>query len=341
MERTLKYYLHKDLDNPVNNWVFQFISSALGLRLKKENLSADAHIIYTVDPEETNCLRILHNEKDIVEDKIFNHLDSSSETWIKFDFVNAIKSFLLDEVNDDILDTGYDSHNRLNSLDSFQKKAGYQLKPIVNYYVNYIGEQLGSKFNLVVSPPYPKGKKGVIILSHDVDDPQKYSLLSTYSLFPKYLSFKKWMFYQLEAVKKALECLIKRDSNVYWAFDEVMEEESKHGFTSTFFFAPISRFRKGANFMHDIPYETSTSEFQKVFRKMNKLNFEIGLHTSYYARRKKGQIKEECLKLENDSEKKLVGNRHHFLQIGPNPEATLVEHIEAGIKYVSVGRGDT
>ena len=44
---------------------------------------------------------------------------------------------------------------------------------------------MANSFDFDFIPLFPKGKKSVIILSHDVDDPLKYAMLDSYKLFQK------------------------------------------------------------------------------------------------------------------------------------------------------------
>ena len=125
---------------------------------------------------------------------------------------------------------------------------------------------------------FPEGIKSVIILSHDVDDPIKYALLNNYKLFPKNLSLKNSILYHLEAIKKTSERLTKKDENIYWVFEDVMNSESKYGFKSTFFFASRNRFEKHANFKDDVPYDVEQNGFDTIFKKINDNGFEIGMH---------------------------------------------------------------
>ena len=132
-----------------------------------------------------------------------------------------------------------------------------------------------------------------------------------------------------------VEQKIKKDDNSHWAFDEIMDIESKHGFTSTFFFAARNKLDQHANYKYDVPYNIEDVEFIRLLENMNNRKFEIGLHISYFAKKDVKYIIEEKIKLERIAGRSILGARHHFWQIGENEERTLEMHVNAGLKYDS------
>ena len=133
------------------------------------------------------AIKIPQNSLDLINDAILNG-EANKKTLESFDVITAIGKFLTDAVNEDKTDDCYDVHNRLNSLNSYQREIWFQDKPIVNLYINFIKKIVEETFQFVYTPMFPEGIKSVIILSHDVDDPVKYALLNNYKLFPKNLS---------------------------------------------------------------------------------------------------------------------------------------------------------
>lgn len=337
MNKQFNYYISPKIDTMYRQWVIKFILESVGLKTNKDiEINENTHLIYGEPESSINeaTICIPYQADDLLNEPILAG-SFNKQLLSKFDIISAIGNFLMDTPNKNKTKRCYDSHDRLNSLNSFQYEKGYQDKPIVNLYVNYLKEVMANSFDFDFVPLFPKGIKSVIILSHDVDDPLKYAMLDSYKLFPKNLSVKQLMLYHMEAVKKTFEKTIQKDKDIYWVFEDVMNSESKHGFKSTFFFASRNRFDKHANFKEDVPYNIDTKEFKLIFQKMNSNGFEIGLHASYFAKNDSIFLKNEIEKLERISEKKLVGNRHHFWQIGPNPELTLSSHVSNGLLYDS------
>ena len=337
MKNKFNYFLAKELDTAYYHWIIKFIIETIGLvPYHHHQVNNETHLIYGENDAADNieAIKIPHDPSNLINETILNE-NAEKKTLKSFDIITAIGKFLTDVVNENKTAECYDVHNRLNSLDSYQHEIGFQDKPIVNIYVNYIKKIIKETFQFDYSSLFPEGIKSVIILSHDVDDPVKYAMLNSYKLFPKNLSLKNYTLYQMEAIKKSIERLIKKDENVYWVFEEVMNSESKYGFKSTFFFASRNRFNKHANFQEDVPYDIEQNSFDKIFNKMNEYGFEIGLHASYFAKNDKEMLKEETEILERISNRKLVGNRHHFWQIGQEPEKTLQSHTQNGLFYDS------
>ena len=337
MNNKFNYYISPSLDNNFYNWIIEFIIETIGLvPVNQKSIDEKTNLIYgeTYENEKSELINIPHHSSDLIEESILNY-QADKNILNEFDIITAIGKFLIDEVNENKKADCYDIHNRLNSLDSFQREINYQDQPIVNLYINFLEKIFKQLFSFEYTSLLPNGKKSVIILSHDVDDPMKYAILNSYKLCPKNLSFKNCILYHLEGLKKATKRFIKKDEQEFWLFNDVMNSESKYGFKSTFFFAARNRFDKHANFKHDVPYDISNQEFLSLFKEMKQRGFEIGLHASYLANNKSEILKEEVEKLEKFTNAKPLGNRHHFWQIGPKPEKTLQSHTEAGLLYDS------
>lgn len=337
MSDKLYFHITSKQDNKYYQWILKYIIEIIGLEPVQQNqVSKETHLVYGEYDSfpNPNYISILHDTSSLVDGGILQ--GNANEEMLKtFDIITAIGKCLTDSINDNKESHCYDAHGRLNSLDSYQREFGFQDKPIVNIYINFLKRIIEQKFKFNYTPLLPDGIKFVVILSHDVDDPIKYAMLKAYKLFPKHLSPKNIILYHLEAIKKSVEKIIKKDENIYWVFEDVMNSESKYGFRSTFFFAARNKFHEYANQKRDVPYDIEDEEFSSIFKIMNERNFEIGLHTSYYAKNDENLLKEEKEKLERLSNKKLVGNRHHFWQIGKNPEQTVKSHLNAGLVYDS------
>jgi len=337
MKTKFYFYISPRHDTKYYQSLIKFVIETIGLIPAYQiEVSEKTNLIYGEFDSSLNssAIRISHNSSDLINESILNE-EAGKNVLLKFDIFTAIGKFLTDEINENRSDNCYDAHNRLNSLDSYQNEIGLQDKPIVNIYINFIKKVIEQCFEFNYTPLLPEGIKSVIILSHDVDDPEKYSMLNSYKLFPKNLSAKNIVLYHLEALKKTIERMVKKDENIYWVFEDLMNSESKYGFNSTFFFASRNRFNKDANFKNDVPYDIEKGNFTSIFSTMNNRNFEIGLHASYFAKNDNRLLKEEIEKLERLSNKKIIGSRHHFWQIGAKPEETLQLHSQNGLVYDS------
>ena len=340
MKKILNYHLSPDLNSKINHWVVQFIIETIGLApVFKKDLTDDVHLSYTTSPLPAagkNTLAIVHQPADVINRPVQEGgADPENGVLLRFDFIHAIKSFLTDEVNQGLPKNCFDVHGRLNSLNSFQKTNGFQDKPMVNLYLDYLKKYIEKHLGLVGIPLFPKDAKSVVILSHDVDDPVKYAILQHYSPWQKNLNAKQWIHYNLEAGKKMAESLLRQDGHTNWAFEEIMDYESKHGFLSTFFFAPRIKTSQHANYTYDVPYEIDHPKFIGLFKQMRERNFEVGLHISYNGKQGQALIREEKDKLEHLSGGHVLGSRHHFWMVGDDAESTLTKHANAGLKYDS------
>ena len=337
MNNKFYFYISPNLNNEFHKWIINYLVEIIGLiPIQQNKLTKKTHLVYGEYDSANNSekINIPHNPTDLLNEAILKG-ENKKDLLKNFDIISAIGNFLTDTVNENKNKHCYDKHNRLNALNSYQYSVGFRDKPIINLYINFLKSVIDDCFKLDIIPLLPDGIKSVVILSHDVDDPEKYAMLKSYKLFPKNLSIKNFILHQLEAIKKTTERLIKKDAKTYWVFNEVMDSEEKYGFLSTFFFAARNKYDKYANFKEDVPYDIEREEFSAVFKMINDRNFEVGLHASYNAHKEKNLLIEEKYKLEQLSNKKLIGNRHHFWQIGKKPEQTLKVHLQAELLYDS------
>ena len=248
------------------------------------------------------------------------------------DPVRAIGALLTDQVNAGAAGRDFDRHGRLRGSASFQAAAQALERPLVNAYLARIGEALHGRLKQLPPPRWPEGRRCAIALSHDVDNPDKYAILQR--RLPRGGSLRE----QLEALIRwgyyAVKRVVRYSPDDYWLFDEVLDEEMRHGFSSAFYFAARHYGEPGSS-PHDVPYDIRDAKFQPVFKRIAREGFEVGLHASYNAHRDCGLLREEKARLESTAETAIEGVRHHYFQLGPDPEATFLQHERVGFAYDS------
>ncbi len=231
------------------------------------------------------------------------------------------RQLLSDQININLPKEAYDSHQRLK--EKYYKKALRDV-PMVNFYLESLKKHLEIK-----SPQlWPKGKKCVIGLSHDVDIPEKYAILNLPSR-----GKNKSRIYQLK-LASYIRRLFDASPNDFFLFEDIVAAEEKFGFKSTFFFASENMASSHGS-PYDVCYDISGKKFREIFKLLRKKGFGIGLHAGYNAYQDINFLNLEKKRLEKFSRTKILGLRHHFWHLGPDVEKTLLMHEKAGFKYDS------
>jgi peptidoglycan/xylan/chitin deacetylase (PgdA/CDA1 family) len=324
--------------SPLKQYIFDFLFNITGIRGVKANLGSEQNqldIYYGNNPSEDCKIVILEKVTDTIWRQLIEGKISENDInrTVKFDIVNAISCFITDEVNENLSDDAYDNHERLIFSRSFQSRANIANIPIVNSYVNFFRVLLESKLSIKGIPLWPQGKKCAIGLSHDVDIPDKYAILKS-PLFCKNKDFKWHLVTNLKKAKAITEYVTGKDPNDYWLFEDIIREEEKYGFKSTFFFTSVNQFdERGTVF--DVAYDIDSQKFIEVFRNIKERGFEIGLHASYNAYLSEDYLAFEKARLEKIAGVKVVGLRHHRWHLGKDPLRTLKMHEQAGFEYDS------
>lgn len=336
----IRYFINKEIDSKVNQWAIEFLLSSAGFKSVKTNiLKTDVNLYYGNDDKEleiaTKALIIKNETKIIFQEKNIDLSVLINENKIDFDIISATKLFLTDEIHANLESTVFDIHHRLKFNSSFQHKKGIGNTPIVNYYVRLLSNCIEKKFNLNPTPLLPKNYKSVLILSHDVDEPFRYAIIKNFTKRFQSISLKNKIKYCWLSIRKKLRSIIFNGHESYLNFEKIMETEGQYGFNSTFFFSSKTKFDKSSHFKHDNSYDISWKEFEIIFDKINKRGFEIGLHSSYNSQIETTFFKLEKERLENFSKRNILGNRHHFWNLGSKPENTLLKHQQVGLQYDS------
>ena len=334
----VSYFINKTIDTPINNWAIKFLVESSGYKAVKSNTITDqVKLYYGNDLVEINSLSnsIIIQQKKTSSSAIFSFNEKSKLEELSFDIIEATILLLTDKIHCNLNKEHYDKHNRLKGACSYQFKNGSIQKPIVNYYVLLIKNSIKEKFLLTPIPFYPKDYTCVVVLSHDVDEPDRYAILKRQKEKTKHLNFENKLYYAWIYLRKYIRKIIFGGHKSYWNFEKILALESKYGFSSSFFFSAKSRFEKGSNFKLDNSYDIDHQEFQKLFSSLNAKGFEIGLHSSYNANTTISFFEDEKNRLEKIAKRQIIGNRHHFWNLGKNEDQTLLAHHKSGFKYDS------
>jgi hypothetical protein len=257
-----------------------------------------------------------------------------AESPFPFDLFEALHFWLSDKGNATAPANAYDEHDRLLPMRSFQEAIGVREIPIVNAYLLLFGTWLGTRMRLDLPGRLPQGKKCIIVLSHDVDNPidsDDYSHSLRLARLAMRQGKPRTGLRQLRnGCSRAKQRLMGKGER-YWCFREIMDAESSHGFRSTFFFAATSSV-EGHHL--DVQYEVNAPEFRALLRDMRGgSEWEAGLHISYNARDDSTSILREKSRLEQIANREIKGSRHHYWHMSRPFWKSLEHHEKAGMLY--------
>lgn len=281
-------------------------------------------------------IKIVEDNKHILWSDLLagNFTPEDIDSIIPFDIINAIGCFLTDKVNEENIQNSLDSHDRLRFKYSFQYRNQIHAIPIVNKYILFLKDVIKRKIIINPIDLWPNGKKCAIGLSHDVDHPEKYAILKNYFQIKNMRNIKNHLILSKNYIFDLLTYIRDQNRERYWNFYEIMEGESKYGFTSTFFFASNNAFSKYGSLL-DVTYNIKQKKYQDLFKTIMKNGFEIGLHASYNAYLSNEYLLKEKKRLEACAEVTVSGLRHHYWHLGKNVTNTLAMHEKCGFKYDS------
>jgi hypothetical protein len=329
MKNIVTYHIDPVIDNSEVQYVFNFAFNSIGIKTKKVD-SPQADVCYG-NLNYNAPVVIRHNDKDtLVEVKSIKVNANGGSKSIEFDIINSIRFFILDIANQNLPEQAYDKHERVSFEGSYQYKHNIYQSPIVNELVGFFEGIIKQAFpDIGLLPRWPNGKRGVILLSHDVDNPVKHANLMN---FFKYKENRTNPLGILQYGARLARYILDAKRNEFWLFKKVAVEEAKYGFKSTFFFASKNRFEAGASPL-DVDYNIESKAFKKVFRTLKEIGSEIGLHASYNAYQSVEHFMVEKKKLEVVANTEVKGLRHHYWHMTKNMYKTLEMHSQAGFKY--------
>lgn len=254
-----------------------------------------------------------------------------------FDLFSAMRFWLADEGNAKAeRGRDLDRRERLLGDRSAQSRKGCREVPIVNAYLVLFTRWVEERFGVRLPGPLPPGKRCAVILSHDADDPldptpRKFLWLAARNLPYHPLRAARCLSWWMVSAAKRLR---GGPRDRHWLFEDILREEDRFGFRSTFFFSVVPAFARGASRL-DVLYDVHQKQFAPMFRRLSAGGWEIGLHASYHARRGYQRIAHQRRVLEQAAGVPVVGNRHHCWHTGWPFWATLEAHGRAGLEYDS------
>lgn len=171
---------------------------------------------------------------------------------------------------------------------------------------------------------WPNRKSAAACISHDVDYPEIVKMVEPFRIFHRQ---------GIQGIRAAL-CVILGIRN-HWHIPSWIEMEKKMGIQSGFYF--VARQGSILKYAFGIPdpfYDIASPRFKKMFRYLKSENFEIGMHASYEAYQDSKLFLEEKQRLEEATDQRIFGNRHHYWRMNPqDPELTLSIHEAIGLDY--------
>jgi colanic acid/amylovoran biosynthesis glycosyltransferase len=259
-----------------------------------------------------------------------------------FDIVKAVEFWITDQAQREPREEDLDRHRRIRPECTLIHQLGVAEHPMVNAYLLLFRHWIEKRLGINPLGHLPHGRKCIVVLSHDVDDPIDPSdvthnlwKIGWCGLHGYWKSIPKESVRLLRRIKHRRATATDR----HWVFEEVVREEAKHGFKSTFFFSAIRnpQCRHG----YDVLYDIRSPRFRKVFDMLRKRGFEVGLHGSYGSDSGGQYFPSELSHLEDCSRGRVFGNRQHCWKMSDDSWITLETMAAAGLAYdSSIGFND-
>lgn len=177
--------------------------------------------------------------------------------------------------------------------------------------------------------------------------PGEFALCLTHDLDRPYKTYQ-WL---ADCVRERSPAPLARalaGENPYWQFETVMELERAAGVRSAFYvlqepplwaYDPVEWLRPTNWVEHAGRYDITASPLRERIRELHRGGWEVGLHASRLAARDPDRLAAEKRRLEAVLGDRVVGCRHHHLELGPE---TWANHRGVGLAYdASLGSPDT
>jgi hypothetical protein len=200
-----------------------------------------------------------------------------------------------------------DEHGRFLGKESLPYRAGFIDRPIVEDYAGLLRKWL---LEVGVDIGGPK-RDFSVVLTHDVDNPQKYWRIS------QPLRQVAKAFLGREPFSSIIDSIVvpfglRKDP--YDTFEELAEladsfgEQAGRPEQQSIYF-----FRAGGSSKYDRGYDIHKTVVQDIIKRVHTSGATVGLHTSYNAGLNPELIEKEKLALEEVCGFKIRHNRHHYL----------------------------
>jgi len=250
--------------------------------------------------------------------KIKRHIHKS-KNLIETDIDIIASSFFMITRYEEVILKNKDKFGRFPATASLAYKEKFLDRPIVNEYIELLWSW-ANKFNTKIERKKSwREKKFTVAITHDIDEIKKYRRPPIFTIikFLKEKNVKRAKNVLADYIKVKLG--LKKDPYLK-TFDYIINLEKEYGFNSSFYFMTSGE-----------RYSLLDVNLKKIFEKLKKENFEIGIHPSFNAYNNPDIIKKEKENLEKIVDSKIVGGRQHYLkwEIPKSWEAWR----RAGLKY--------
>jgi hypothetical protein len=198
-----------------------------------------------------------------------------------------------------------DLHNRFPATESLAFKQGFLDRPVVNEYVEELKTMLLELDDNLKFKIY----NYQLLLTHDVDIPQKYTsiksgLIEIVGDIVKRKDIKKAFLNIFLKIK----VMIKIQKDPFDTFDYLMDVSEKVGVKSYFFFMG-----KGLT-KFDNMYDSGDGFIKDLVIRIKKRNHHIGIHPTFNAYNDSKQFTKEKKELEKNLDTNITFGREHFLR---------------------------
>jgi len=191
-----------------------------------------------------------------------------------------------------------DKYDRFLAKNSLAYKENFLDRPIVNEYTKMLWNML--KF-LKINQDRKK-REFVFYPTHDVDEIKKYRRPPIFTIIRAIKKIKikkaKNIFFNYIKVKLKLE----KDPYLK-TFDYIINLEKKYNFKSVFYFMTSEE-----------RYSLQDPDLKKIFQKIKKEKFKIGIHPDFNAYNNPEIIKKEKKELKKITNSRIIEGRQHFLK---------------------------
>jgi len=326
-------YYYTDIQNFSKQikYIFEFFSQILGIKIKQlENNSLsqnDIVISYSKNPTHFFCNQIIIfpsnffgknylKKKSLPKiplkrrqklpiiyqgvNKINNHI-KKTKNLIETDIDIIASSFFMITRYEEVILKKKDEFGNFKEENNLTYKENFLSRPIVDEYIELLWSWL-KKLDPILKKKNPWGNKNfAVALTHDIDEIKKYRRPPIFTIVraikEKKLKKAKKIVCNYIRVKTGLE----KDPYLK-SFDYITNLEKKYGFQSSFYFMTSGE-----------RYSLQDHDLKKIFQKLKKENFEIGIHPSFKAYNNLQTLKLDKKKLEKTVGEKIIGGRQHYL----------------------------
>ncbi len=215
---------------------------------------------------------------------------------------------------------------------SIQKELEIILKPVVNYYFNYIAQGIRlycEKANIKFEEKKLFETFG-FALTHDIDRIDKYDWYYNGYKIKELLGLVKTNLPKSKILRLLIKGLLGNlrllsDNNPYWNFSFLQEVEAKYGVKASYFFLPKDT-------MHtDAYYDLEEERLVRLYNELIDNGHEIGLHGTVGSSGSLEKMKRDYNRIARVIPQKVLGIRQHRLNyVHP---CTLRYQCETGLGY--------